>query len=254
MGRDHIVTVLFQDDRKFQSTRPVWGATYVSIQPLLVAVISIHAPRVGRDHAWHSDHDHGHKFQSTRPVWGATRETRRRITRQRDFNPRAPCGARPRTSTPPANNGDFNPRAPCGARRFAHTITTHTNHNFNPRAPCGARRIGLNVYPIRHNISIHAPRVGRDVGDIRPGWPGMISIHAPRVGRDLSIQDAHCGSNISIHAPRVGRDPYAVADIACNYQFQSTRPVWGATRGRSPAGMAGYDFNPRAPCGARRQI
>ena len=58
----------------FQSTRPVWGATV----GVLVIVpnaqqISIHAPRVGRDSAV-----------------GQLRD------RQQYFNPRAPCGARPR--------------------------------------------------------------------------------------------------------------------------------------------------------------
>ena len=36
---------------------------------------------------------------------------------------------------------------------------------------------------------------------------------------------------ISIHAPRVGRDGMASASIARVCSFQSTRPVWGATRG-----------------------
>ena len=33
-----------------------------------------------------------------------------------------------------------------------------------------------------------------------------ISIHAPRVGRDDGIRSVTGYSNISIHAPRVGRD------------------------------------------------
>ena len=58
-----------------------------------------------------------------------------------------------------------------------------------------------------------------------------ISIHAPRVGRDGQHCDyLCCGHNISIHAPRVGRD---ATDHGSEYKkliFQSTRPVWGATR------------------------
>ena len=35
--------------KKFQSTRPVWGATIRQIRNVLQVVVSIHAPRVGRD-------------------------------------------------------------------------------------------------------------------------------------------------------------------------------------------------------------
>ena len=78
-------------------------------------------------------------------------------------------------------------------------------------------------------ISIHAPRVGRDIKlekmpttskdfnprapcGARPSQIGVepqieeISIHAPRVGRDLVLDEADLGTVISIHAPRVGRD------------------------------------------------
>ena len=55
----------------------------------------------------------------------------------------------------------FNPRAPCGARPRDPELR-HTGNDFNPRAPCGARR-GRPHGP-RHGaeISIHAPRAGRD--------------------------------------------------------------------------------------------
>ena len=102
-------------------------------------------------------------------------------------------------------------------------------------------------------ISIHAPRVGRDQIAIKSAFIAFISIHAPRVGRDCHKSFSpfrQCP--ISIHAPRVGRDgnawtrqkrsapdfnPRAPCGARPNrprgrgrlYQFQSTRPVWGAT-------------------------
>ena len=78
-------------------------------------------------------------------------------------------------------------------------------------------------------ISIHAPRVGRD--DSIPGGKGYppISIHAPRVGRDLSHRFQTVGRWISIHAPRVGRDQPVHSQFSPDFVFQSTRPVWGAT-------------------------
>ena len=101
------------------------------------------------------------KFQSTRPVWGAT----------------------------------------------LHPLPVIDNyHNFNPRAPCGARLGADERTRLPDNISIHAPRVGRDVIAARIHDVGIISIHAPRVGRDKIRKQGFLAHNISIHAPRVGRD------------------------------------------------
>ena len=79
---------------------------------------------------------------------------------------------------------------------------------FNPRAPCGARRVPRPACLCSHQISIHAPRVGRDLQPVVFPLEELI---------------------ISIHAPRVGRDVLARHGIAAEKQFQSTRPVWGAT-------------------------
>ena len=57
----------------FQSTRPVWGATCVGENRGGRVGVSIHTPRVGRDHGDH--------FSTTDPI---------------RFNPHAPCGARPK--------------------------------------------------------------------------------------------------------------------------------------------------------------
>ena len=127
--------------------------------------------------------------------------------------------------------------------------------------------------------------------------PQCISIHAPRVGSDLPIRGYALICNISIHAPRVGSDCRPRANLLKYYnfnprspcgerlvwadlprlpaRFQSTLPVWGATQGRTLAGVlldisihaprVGSDgtrpsgcpppegnFNPRSPCGERR--
>ena len=55
-------------------------------------------------------------------------------------------------------------------------------------------------------ISIHAPRVGRDLEDDDNIGLATISIHAPRVGRDHGGSCTQRKVWISIHAPRVGRD------------------------------------------------
>ena len=56
----------------FQSTRPVWGATGIFRVNCCQILISIHAPRVGRDVRLRQVRGKARQFQSTRPVWGAT--------------------------------------------------------------------------------------------------------------------------------------------------------------------------------------
>ena len=99
----------------------------------------------------------------------------------------------------------------------------------------------------------------------------QISIHAPRAGRDHSWVNIQLNLEISIHAPRAGARPNNYIAIRPTLLFQSTRPVRGrdalsAFRGRDVnisihAPRAGarqlsslcdnlsYNFNPRAPCG-----
>ena len=85
---------------------------------------------------------------------------------------------------------------------------------------------------IKHEISIHAPHTGRDY---KFSWRGrqvvLISIHAPHTGRDYKYEIGYAWTlSISIHAPHTGRDVYV--------------PITSAES---------WDFNPRAPYGARRQ-
>ena len=102
--------------KQFQSTRPVWGATSRCGKGYGAGGISIHAPRVGRDSSFFTPHPVTH-----------------------DFNPRAPCGARPRSGGNRSERRYFNPRAPCGARPARTPPADARPHHFNPRAPCGAR-------------------------------------------------------------------------------------------------------------------
>ena len=145
----------------FQPTRPLRGATRTPIKLRDCFLISTHAPLAGRD-----------------------RSSIKVTINKRDFNPRAPCGARPRHIQRFARAFYFNPRAPCGARRLprrltassatfqptrplrgatpSHSLSLLHCYDFNPRAPCGARR---RLTPYRSciaMISTHAPLAGRD--------------------------------------------------------------------------------------------
>ena len=148
------------------------------------------------------------RFQPSRPMRGATVGKSCYNGYIQHFNPRAPCGARPACgiwiSSAPC---DFNPRAPCGARPSAPPQCYKTGRNFNPRALCGARRLFLQPLRLVGQISIRAPRAGRDdttldlLGDICG-----ISIRAPRAGRDGVEVGQTTDDLISILAPHAGRD------------------------------------------------
>ena len=136
--------------------------------------------------------------------------------------------------------------------RPASRALVHIPH-FNPRAPCGARLPRLQLCRRAGQISTHAPLAGHDdrsVGVLlgvvvfQPTCPlrgttfsrsGLyretaISTHAPLAGHDSSEARLCRPSRISTHAPLAGHD---------------WRPDSSATEFRN-------NFNPRAPCGARR--
>ena len=123
----------------FQSTRPVRGATVNVKLIMAVILISILAPRAGRD-----------------------------------------CNASAKKDL----LKNFNPRAPCGARHLSGGMLLY-NQDFNPRAPCRARQPCADIPSRYTEISILAPRAGRDV------------------------------------KPLIG--------VAWSIEFQSSRPVRGAT-------------------------
>ena len=190
----------------FQSTRPVRGATHW--KPLSVdgRNISIHAPRAGRDNAAVSP-----------------------STVHCNFNPRAPCGARPLTGYNVFYQPTFQSTRPVrgatvayNAVNFGLSISIHapragrdsgplpfrpTRCNFNPRAPCGARQ---QLFYLRLRVAIfQSTRPVRGATRVFDaiGRAAYISIHAPRAGRDrFNSRQTNGQLQISIHAPRAGRD------------------------------------------------
>ena len=167
--------------------------------------ISIHVPREGHDHA--------------RAAY---------CRGDRNFNPRAPRGARPLSrksalsaakfqSTCPARGTTnaaavvlimpaFQSTCPARGTTLLLLIGCVLRLHFNPRAPRGARRLYERFDPADYEISIHVPREGHDIVTISDADITSISIHVPREGHDL--------------CPRLGKQ-----DV--------------------------FDFNPRAPRGAR---
>ena len=172
---------------RFQSTHPVWGATACRQNIAQVAVISIHAPRVGCDRISGFKWVHPISFQSTHPVWGATlQSTSISMLNILHFNPRTPCGVRHGGGTCCGRRRSISihaPRVGCdltlpwlaaSTKKFqsTHPVWGATERvirfcragvNFNPRTPCGVRHLGPAVNDHTLSISIHAPRVGCDL-------------------------------------------------------------------------------------------
>ena len=124
----------------FQSTRPVWGATCPQNHSQVYSGISIHAPRVGRDVP------DGHALELRDISIHAPRVGRDHRASQQDglcgyFNPRAPCGARPKASLRRFISSLFQSTRPVWGATTPITCSISGYGDFNPRAPCGARQV-----------------------------------------------------------------------------------------------------------------
>ena len=192
---------------------------------------------------------------------------------------------------------NFNPRAPCGARPHP-ARRCPAQATFQPTRPLRGATGLDRVTPTPHRISTHAPLAGRDDAQVcdlaeggvfqptrplrgatrhTPSWrPPRRSIFQPtRPLRGATLGASFCGKDtrfqptrplrgatsrrrdrgqrtiISTHAPLAGRDCKGLCQAPSHYPFQPTRPLRGATFSpRSGEKMDRY-FNPRAPCGAR---
>ena len=237
---------------QFQSTRPVWGATMFSSKTAVSQPISIHAPRVGRDHIYTTKMDGREIFQSTRPVWGATDLLAQEYDTKNGFQSTRPVWGATIFVLLSFLAKKISIHAPRVGRDSEFRMDFVYFLNFNPRAPCGARRRKISRSE-RHCI----------FQSTRPVWgatefqafenyqPKHFNPRAPcgaRRERLLKRCVVRCYFN-----PRApcGARPGYVTNTFDGLKFQSTRPVWGATRMTEISRFDQDYFNPRAPCGAR---
>ena len=215
-------------------------------------MISIHAPRVGSD-----------AERAVGPGGGRAY-----------FNPRSPCGERPRRasgvgmilpfqSTLPvwgatkASNAqelvlEFQSTLPVwGATPIYGLICTSYVSIFQSTLPVWGATSAAGLGNMLHGISIHAPRVGSDPAiPWRSKGSGLISIHAPRVGSDGRRHPPAGAGAISIHAPRVGSDQLVHGVFSLCSNFNPRSPCGERRRCGCLLSLL-CDFNPRSPCGER---
>ena len=82
----------------------------------------------------------------------------------------------------------------------------------------------------------------------------LISIHSPCVGRDIRGEyDRAAKKYISIHSPRVGRDKCTWSPCRIALNFNPLAPCGARRFGRLRSAVSQH-FNPLAPCGARHVL
>ena len=208
VGSDRSVEVLGKGGKHFNPRSPCGERRWLDFPGYPSCAISIHAPRVGSDQRLWKRDPHSDRFQSTLPVWGATSLTLPCSSRASYFNPRSPCGERPHFFTPFCN------RIP---------ISIHA-----PRV--GSDSSTAEHIPGRGPISIHAPRVGSDPW--RPGSPdsqGDFNPRSPCGERPGSPRAAPARSDFNPRSP-CGERLLQGKIPTETHRFQSTLPVWGATK------------------------
>ena len=191
---------------QFQSTHPVWGATFCVPCKKYNDSISIHAPRMGCDVKVVDGLTKEQEFQSTHPVWGATHNRRKGLSGMviSIHAPRMGCDDKNNIST--RYDSHFNPRTPYGVRHKVVVSGTDTDTFQSTHPVWGATWEAVARHPTR-DISIHAPRMGCD--------PQSWSFYCQR-------------SHFNPRTP-YGVRPDFCAALRTSSAFQSTHPVWGAT-------------------------
>ena len=228
-GRDVATTSFIHSLSKFQSTRPVRGATLPKSYSFLRCVCFNPRAPCGARRRISSMRGRASLFQSTRPVRGATpqsagcqctslfQSTRpvrgateaARIRQQQEavsiHAPRAGRDSDWRAAQSLCES--FNPRAPCGARP-SHPWSWTRDRRFNPRAPCGARPI-ITKNPSRSpEFQSTRPVRGATLFLCSKKYIHKFQSTRPvRGATTMKIIKAFRGG-VSIHAPRAGRDVY----------------------------------------------
>ena len=217
-GRDQTLVATETTPTEFQPTRPLRGATVFSFVARVIIEISTHAPLAGRDRTGRINDNTITEFQPTRPLRGATtvylkqadasgfQPTRplrgatgmvsKKCLKAFDFNPRAPCGARPSHHGPARRYINISTHAPLAGRDHTYCNYLTCFLEFQPTRPLRGATWKVNGALPEPSISTHAPLAGRDIKPMmRTAGVTGISTHAPLAGRDADA----CGIGEHTH-------------------------------------------------------
>ena len=148
-------------------------------------------------------------FQSTRPMRGATTCSHYRLLFQHSFNPRAPCGARPKLPTHVAVELRVSIHAPHAGRDPTEGVLPDIYSVFQSTRPMRGA-----------TLAVRAPHHRKEFQSTRPmrgATLGVMSKYSPPV----MFQSTR---------PMRGATPGACKCAVRTQWFQSTRPMRGATQ------------------------
>ena len=150
--------------REFQPTRPLRGATdanggFIAIHLIFQPTRPLRGATIWRDTKCCAK-----KFQPTRPLRGAT-NNRQMIFTLHLISTHAPLAGRDCNILRGfLRSRNFNPRAPCGARLGATGNPAAEDTEFQPTRPLRGATSQSKFADKSSNISTHAPLAGRDGG------------------------------------------------------------------------------------------
>ena len=133
-------------------------------------------------------------------------------------------------------------------------VHLHGNNlsNFNPRSPCGERPVKAKNSRSNFLFQSTLPVRGATIYGMKCGsyirFQSTLPVRGATAWRSHLLQILP----ISIHAPRAGSDLLTMTVLPISAPFQSTLPVRGATNDTYKYLISDLDFNPRSPCGERR--
>ena len=166
----------------------------------------------------------------------------------RDFNPRAPCGARREVLPTDEPDDTISTHAPLAGRDSDPLPGASRRSRFQPTRPLRGATVELPQARYGPWISTHAPLAGRDAAQpALSGQTGYFNPRAPcgaRPGKDSIVLGKLC---ISTHAPLAGRDRPFARRWGYRLIFQPTRPLRGATQEPCAVECRHCGFQPTRP-------
>ena len=166
------------------------------------------------------------------PLAGCDRKPNSTLPYSLDFNPRTPCGVRLRAVQHREHGRAISIHAPLAGCDRRRDRNVGYRLYFNPRTPCGVRLMANELPNGPLPFQSTHPLRGATLKNLHLQKVIMISIHAPLAGCDGAIASPRVPSGI----------------------FQSTHPLRGATQDYDLTVGKFIDFNPRTPCGVRREL
>ena len=238
------------------------------------AIISIHAPRTGSDHAvavlvavsadFNPRSPHGERRVNGKP----------KKRQEQHFNPRSPHGERRHAGAADHCRRHFNPRSPHGERPSTRLSSVSATADFNPRSPHGERRAGTKSPPCWTLFQSTLPARGATAVGITYKYDTLLfQSTLPARGATAGVGQSSrraCDFNPrSPHGERHHRSGVSVGVVHFNPRsphgerptpsiiappaedISIHAPRTGSDAAASRTAPAATDFNPRSPHGER---